>query len=75
MIRPYDHVCWRSGVEGVANSLDVESVLKIVLGKRTNASRRPNDTKTLDAVRRDGFTATVGNVNLDEVEKMSEFQT
>ena len=75
LVRPDDHVCWRAGVEGGANSLDVESVLIMVLGRKTDASRRPDDATTLDAARRDGFTATVGNVNLDEVEKMSEFQT
>ena len=70
LIRPDDHVCWRVGVAGITSSLDVESVLMTVLGRKTNASKRPDDTKMLNAARRDGLTATVGNVNLDEVEKV-----
>lgn len=75
LIRPDDHVCWRAHADGDARSLDVEAVLVVVLGRKINASKHTNGTDTSESVRQGGFTATIGNVNLDEVEKMSEFQT
>ena len=74
LIRPDDHVCWRAAADGDAGNMDVESVLLVVTGRRTNGAQHLNDGGTLNAVKREGFSGTIGNVKRDQVEGMAEFQ-
>ncbi len=74
LIRPDDHVCWRARVDGNANILDVDSILLLVLGRKTSASKHSNDIALLESARRDGFSGTLGNVNRDKVEKLAEWE-
>ncbi|MAD87814.1 MAG: hypothetical protein CL912_33050 [Deltaproteobacteria bacterium] len=76
LIRPDDHVCWRSPLQGGLGNVDVENVLLVSIGQRVAQGQAQSPYG--DALPGDGkhrsFTATIGNVNQTKVEKLASFQ-
>ncbi|KIX01108.1 uncharacterized protein Z518_10174 [Rhinocladiella mackenziei CBS 650.93] len=69
LVRPDDHVAWRSSDDKVEN-VDVEQILSIVVGKRPV----PPNGAGGGLIRDSGFTGTIGNVDQDQVKGLAEFQ-
>ncbi|KAJ4154470.1 hypothetical protein NW754_001419 [Fusarium falciforme] len=74
LVRPDDHVAWRSPVSSV-DQVDFDHILKVATGW---ASSNTNDNETsktaLESVTKNGFTGTVGNVSQAHVKQLAEFQ-
>lgn len=78
LVRPDDHVAWRSPL-GADAKVDVEEVLLVAVGRKMapGFSDRVNDGSDLptEASAEDkAFTATIGNVDQEHVAMMAEFQ-
>ncbi len=71
LVRPDDHVAWRTS--DASEKLDVKKILSIVVGKGEVTSA--NGTKdAASKMKGNGFTGTVGNVDQDKVEHLAAFQ-
>ncbi|PVH70748.1 hypothetical protein DL98DRAFT_618096 [Cadophora sp. DSE1049] len=76
LIRPDDHVAWRTTVEGNLKKIDVESILNVVVGKATvSAAIREKGRVDAEKLKKFGFTSTVGVVDQDKVEMKAAFQS
>ncbi|KAL6814408.1 hypothetical protein J3E69DRAFT_375842 [Trichoderma sp. SZMC 28015] len=75
LIRPDDHVAWRSPLNEATFDGDVDGILKIAVGQASNTEARVlNKERVLAEVREKGFAGTVGNVNQDKVAMKAAFQ-
>ncbi|KAH6977517.1 FAD binding domain-containing protein [Ilyonectria sp. MPI-CAGE-AT-0026] len=73
LIRPDDHVAWRSPVHKEED--DIERVLKIATGRDAlEPSDKNTSDYTLESVKKSGFTGTVGNVGQTPVKQLAAFQ-
>lgn len=72
LVRPDDHVAWRSSADNTLDA-DPEKILLIVTGQ---ASRTTAGKRVVDGNDDDGFvfTGTVGNIEHDKVEQLAAFQ-
>ena len=68
LIRPDDHVAWRSS-PSIGLDVDAAEVLAIVTG--THDSSNKVSTKAAEVTK---FTSTIGNVQHNQVESLAEFQ-
>ncbi|KIY03003.1 uncharacterized protein Z520_01469 [Fonsecaea multimorphosa CBS 102226] len=80
LIRPDDHVAWRCprSADGVENKIDPARVLAVAVGKESAGGHSASGGRTQDdlsaAVKENGFTGTIGNVDQDKVEGLALFQ-
>lgn len=75
LIRPDDHVAWRSLRNHAKFEGDVEEILKTAVGLKGDLEAGvQNRERALDGVRQKGFAGTVGNVNQDKVAMKAGFQ-
>ncbi|KAK1240402.1 hypothetical protein MKX07_004430 [Trichoderma sp. CBMAI-0711] len=75
LIRPDDHVAWRSPRDHTKFEGDVEDILEIAVGLKGDLEAGvQNRERALDGVRQKGFAGTVGNVNQDNVAMKAGFQ-
>ncbi|EXJ73511.1 uncharacterized protein A1O5_03272 [Cladophialophora psammophila CBS 110553] len=77
LIRPDDHVAWRSSQNpaGGLEKLDIARILAVVVGKESSRhSSAGAHQDDLAHVKANGFTGTVGNVDQDKVEGLAPFQ-
>lgn len=76
LIRPDDHVAWRSSSNELG-SAEVERILKIAAGQESS-NPVPNHDKAngsdLRSILEKGFSGTVGNVEQEKVEALGAFQ-
>ena len=74
LVRPDDHVAWRSPLDSDGpEKLDISKILSIVVGKgESHASNGTKDAVT--KVKETGFTGTLGNVDQDKVDHLGAFQ-
>ncbi|KAF4340664.1 FAD binding domain protein [Fusarium beomiforme] len=70
LVRPDDHVAWRSPEEG--DGEDIDFVLKVAAG--FEASEVGMLTDTTKDIKANGFTSTVGNVKHDGIQLTAAFQ-
>lgn len=71
LIRPDDHVAWRLPASG--ETVDIERVLRIAIGQESQEAGEIFE-ESLNKVKENGFTSTIGNVNRDGVKLLAEFQ-
>ncbi|KIW28126.1 uncharacterized protein PV07_07808 [Cladophialophora immunda] len=77
LVRPDDHVAWRSSSKtagGVEKALDVENILAVAVGKGPAGGHPGRNQDDLAAVKENGFTGTIGNVDQDKIEGLAAFQ-
>ncbi|ETR97598.1 hypothetical protein M419DRAFT_39261 [Trichoderma reesei RUT C-30] len=75
LIRPDDHVAWRSPRDHTKFEGDVGDILEIAVGLKGNLEAGVQiRERALDEVRQKGFAGTVGNVNQDNVAMKAGFQ-
>ncbi|KAL3452778.1 FAD binding domain-containing protein [Aspergillus insuetus] len=70
LVRPDDHVAWRSSLSD--KRLDVEKILQIALGQ--NAVEKPEARDEGEGGQPTAFSSTIGNVSMDDVEMRAKFQ-
>jgi FAD-dependent monooxygenase len=71
LVRPDDHVAWRSSPSKNVGDVDPDNVLNTVLGVRSQKSHVPS---TPLGGRERPFTSTVGDVSIDSIEGLGKFQ-
>jgi FAD-dependent monooxygenase len=71
LVRPDDHVAWRSN--GQVPGLDVVEVLGVVTGNNTS-SIPPGESGGFSSEKMASFTSTVGNIGQGELQGLAEFQ-
>ncbi|KAL3480943.1 FAD binding domain-containing protein [Aspergillus californicus] len=71
LIRPDDHVAWRSSLSGNVGEIDPDDILDTVLGVGARKSQVPSIPL---AGRERPFTSTVGDVSIDCVKGLGKFQ-
>ncbi|TFB00082.1 hypothetical protein CCMA1212_008308 [Trichoderma ghanense] len=69
LIRPDDHVAWKSPLDQTKFGGDVEDILKIAAGLKGDHRER-----VLEGFRQKGFAGTVGNVKPDKMAMKAGFQ-
>ncbi|KAK5998384.1 FAD-dependent monooxygenase apdD [Cladobotryum mycophilum] len=74
LVRPDDHVAWRSPVDGDALVGDIERIFKIAVGQQASSSNHINIQELLKPIRENGFSGTTGNVDENKVQMKAEFQ-
>ncbi|KAK1621948.1 hypothetical protein BDP81DRAFT_510595 [Colletotrichum phormii] len=74
LIRPDDHIAWRSPLDG--KGTDVREVLEVASGQRpqTRTKETNPSSSALEGVKQHGFTSTLGNVVDDRVDLLAPFQ-
>ncbi|KAL6362177.1 hypothetical protein LRP88_04254 [Fusarium phalaenopsidis] len=74
LVRPDDHVAWRPPV-GSVDQVNFDHILNVATGWALSDTD-DNETlnTTLESVRKDGFTGTVGNISQAHVKQLAEFQ-
>ncbi|KAJ4194764.1 hypothetical protein NW759_016480 [Fusarium solani] len=74
LIRPDDHVAWRSPAS-IVDQLDVNHVLKVATGSASsNTEEDKGSNIEIESVTMRGFTGTVGNVSQAHIKQLAEFQ-
>ncbi|KAJ3460986.1 hypothetical protein MRS44_011853 [Fusarium solani] len=74
LVRPDDHIAWRPPPSSV-DQVDFDHILKVATGwalSDTDDNEALNTT--LESVRKDGFTGTVGSISQAHVKQLAEFQ-
>ncbi|KAL7941312.1 hypothetical protein V8C42DRAFT_355621 [Trichoderma barbatum] len=67
LVRPDDHVAWRLPLDEATFAGEVEDILKVAVGQKSNTGAGiRNKEQVLDEIRAKGFVGTVGNVNQDK---------
>lgn len=76
LVRPDYHVSWRAPLSASVDTLDIENILLIALGKRadTNISRGLGKYASKRWTNGTSFASTVGNVDNNKVEGLGVFQ-
>ncbi len=75
LIRPDDHVTWRTPLNPTTQ-VDVEEVLLVAAGRKSAPhTENTNDIHPAASAEDRAFTATIGNVDQENVAMMAEFQT
>lgn len=74
LIRPDDHIAWRSSLDG--KRPDVRAVLEIASGKqrKTQAKEDCGSSYALEGIKQHGFTSTLGNVADNRTDLLAQFQ-
>ncbi|PVH68972.1 hypothetical protein DL98DRAFT_627335 [Cadophora sp. DSE1049] len=76
LVRPDDHVAWRTTTDGDPKKINVKSIFERVVGKvSASSSAREKAHAAADELLKTGFTGTVGVVDQDKVEMRAAFQT
>jgi FAD-dependent monooxygenase len=76
LVRPDDMVAWRANADGKVPT-NIATILRISLGRETSTGLGEAEAFQQEQtafVKRSGFTATIGNANQDNIEKMSAWQ-
>ncbi|KAF2013873.1 hypothetical protein BU24DRAFT_249031 [Aaosphaeria arxii CBS 175.79] len=71
LVRPDDHVTWRSQKGSTLGEAEVKEVLLVAVGQKKSPSVKIEEYATTD---QQLFTGTVGNVEHDKVEALAAFQ-
>jgi FAD binding domain len=81
LIRPDDHVAWRAAaakLDDISEQDSIEDVLLIATGQKSAISDemiKARNERVIQLVEKNGFNATVGNVDHDQVRMLASFQT
>ncbi|KIW81594.1 hypothetical protein Z517_04620 [Fonsecaea pedrosoi CBS 271.37] len=76
LVRPDDMVAWRANVDGLVPT-NVAAILRISAGREVSlelGTAEAFQKEQTAFVNKSGFTATIGNVKQDKIEKMSVWQ-
>ncbi|KAL3456924.1 hypothetical protein BJX64DRAFT_293607 [Aspergillus heterothallicus] len=71
LVRPDDHVAWRSSLSD-KQQLNVRRILQIAVGQK--AVEKPEMRDESEGNQPMAFSSTIGNVSMDEVEMCAKFQ-
>lgn len=75
LVRPDDHVAWRSPLDEATFDGNVDGILKIAVGQASNTEAGVrNKERVVAEIREKGFEGTIGNVNQDKVAMKAAFQ-
>ncbi|KAK1495497.1 FAD binding domain-containing protein [Colletotrichum cuscutae] len=74
LIRPDDHIAWRSPLDG--KRLDIRAVLEIASGRQrqTPLKKDCESSHALEGIKQHGFTSTLGNVADNRTDILAPFQ-
>jgi hypothetical protein len=81
LIRPDDHVAWRAAAAKLNDTIEqdsIEDVLLIATGQKSAISDekiKAQNERVMQLVEKNGFNATVGNMDHDQVKMLAAFQT
>lgn len=73
LVRPDDHIAWRSS-DAESDEPDFDHILLIASGRLDSDSNSRDVTDVLQSIRQKGFTSTSGNEDQDKVEMRAEWQ-
>lgn len=80
LVRPDDHVAWRVPSVLSPDGIDVEKILLVAVGKQSNGSHQivinggSVNENVNSVVNEKGFCATIGNVDIGQIEMLGAFQ-
>ncbi|KAH7085238.1 FAD binding domain-containing protein [Paraphoma chrysanthemicola] len=75
LIRPDDHVAWRSAAGQKVATTDAIRILEVATGRNASKVSSEAEADTWSKVQTSGFTGTVGNEDQNSVKMRAEFQT